>query len=53
MKITGFILLLAGFASVAFAGSVSNAPEVDAGYVTGAVVLIGGAALMIRSRLRK
>jgi len=51
-RITGFVLLLVGVSSFAFAG-IPAAPEVDAGFAGCAIVLIGGAALIIRSRLRK
>ena len=52
MKVTGFLLLLVGLASFAHAG-LAVAPEIDAGVAGGAFALIGGAALIIRSRRRK
>jgi hypothetical protein len=53
IKTLGFALLLVGLSSLAIAGSVGSAPEVDTGLVPGSLVLVGGAVLMIRSRLRR
>ncbi|HUA59557.1 MAG TPA: hypothetical protein VML19_12430 [Verrucomicrobiae bacterium] len=53
MRIAALALLLTGLTSVAFAGFVGNGPEVDGGVAAGAFVLIGGAVLIIRSRLRR
>lgn len=50
-KTVGFALLLVGLSSFAIAGAV--APEVDTGFVPGSLVLVAGAALLIRSRLRR
>jgi len=52
-KIAGFALLLAGAASTALAGAVAAVPEIDPGSAISALVLLGGAALIIRSRMRR
>ena len=55
-KIAGLVVLLGGLSSLAFAGNngeTGGAPEVNAGYLGGAFVLVSGAGLIIRSRLRK
>jgi hypothetical protein len=46
-RIFAVVLLLAAFSTFGVAGTV---PEIDPGSASGALVLIGGAALIIRSR---
>lgn len=55
MKISRCLVLVAVFSAFAFAGGgpPPPAPEVSAGYIPGALVLVGGAVLMIRAKLRK
>jgi hypothetical protein len=45
-------LLLVGLATAAFAGS-AQVPEIDASTATGAITLISGAALVLRSRRKR
>jgi hypothetical protein len=52
-KIAGFAILFTVFSSLLFAVPVSDAPEIDSGVAGSALALIGGAALIVRSRLRK
>ena len=47
-RLLGLTFLLAGVASVAFAGSV--APEIDASAGVAALGLLGGGLLILRSR---
>jgi hypothetical protein len=51
-KIIGFSLLLAGSASVAFAGVVTS-PEIDGASATSAIVLLSGGLLVLRARRKK
>ena len=51
-KFTGYVLLLIGSASLAFAGPVS-APEIDASSTVGALTLLSGALLVLRARLKR
>jgi hypothetical protein len=58
IKTVGFALLMVGFSSFAIAGGGCpppgcSAPEIDSGLAVGTLVLVGGAVLMIRSRLRR
>jgi hypothetical protein len=53
MKIAGFALLFIGCSSFLFGTPVADAPEIDSGMAGSALALIGGAVLMVRSRLRK
>ena len=50
-RLLGFGLLLVGAASLAFAQGA--APEIDPGSATVPLALLGGAALIIRSRIRR
>jgi hypothetical protein len=45
-------LLVLGLATSAYAGQI-NVPEVDASTATGAITLISGAALVLRSRRKR
>ena len=51
MKTVALVLLLAGLTTVAFAGG--QAPEVNTSYVPGVLVVLGGAVLVVRAKLRK
>jgi hypothetical protein len=53
MKIAGFFILFNVFSSLVFAVARVDAPEIDSGVAGSALALIGGAALIVRSRLRK
>ena len=53
LKTVAVALLLASLSSIAFAGGMAAAPEVNTGLVPAALVVIGGAALLIRSKLRR
>jgi hypothetical protein len=48
MKTIGYLLLVAGLSSVAYAGV--RTPEIDAGFAGSAFALIGGVTLIVRSR---
>ena len=48
MKIAGLLLLIAGMANFAFAGT--NAPEIDANSAYAAVTLLSGGLLVLRAR---
>ena len=53
-----FAVLMVGLSSFAFAGGTApgggtSAPEVDMNLAAGTLVVIGGAVLLIRSRLRR
>jgi len=48
-KITGFLLLLAGSVSFAFAGGV-HVPEIDAATGVAALALLSGGLLILRAR---
>ena len=50
MKVVGLGLLLTG---AALAGSVVPAPEIDPGSAAVPFALLGGAVLIIRSRIRR
>ncbi len=50
MKTLGLIIVLLGAAGSALAGVASAVPEVDASSAVGAVALLSGALLVIRSR---
>ncbi len=50
MKTLGLMILLLGAAGSALAGTTSAAPEIDAVSTIGAVALLSGALLVIRSR---
>jgi hypothetical protein len=52
MKILLANLLLLGFANSAFAGF-NPVPEIDASTATGALTLISGAAMVLRSRRKR
>lgn len=52
-NLTKLGLLVVAVSSFAFAGTSAVAPEINAGFAGSAFVLIGGAALIIRSKLRK
>ena len=51
MKVAGLLLALMSLSSFAYAGTV--APEIDAGFAGSAFALLGGAAMIIRSRRSK
>ena len=51
-KIIGFSMLLAGSASLAFAG-IAIAPEIDGASAVSAVVLLSGGLLVLRARRKK
>jgi len=51
-KIIGFSLLLAGSATVAFAGAIAS-PEIDGASAVSAVVLLSGGLLVLRARRKK
>ena len=51
-RIVGFGLLLLGVASIAL-GVPVDAPEIDPGMATLPLALLGGAALIVRSRIRR
>ena len=50
MKTLGLILLVIGMSGAAMAGAV---PEIDGGSAVGALCLLSGAIVLIRSRLKK
>ena len=50
MKIFGLLLLVMGMSGAAMAGAV---PEIDGGSAVGALCLLSGAIVLIRSRLKK
>ena len=54
-RIVTIAVVLAGLSSIAFAGVTGpSAPEIgDVGLASGTLVLLGGAVLLIRSRLRR
>jgi hypothetical protein len=52
LRLVGCGLLLVGAASVAFAQT-NGAPEIDPGTATVPLALLGGAAMIIRSRIRR
>ena len=53
MKTIKLAILLCGFSLLAFAGAAANAPEVDVSTAAGGFILVGGAILLIRSRLKR
>jgi hypothetical protein len=54
MKTTGMILLLVGVAGLAIAGEWTPVvPEINVGSAATAVTLLGGALLVLRSRMKK
>jgi hypothetical protein len=54
MKIVGMMLLVVGMASVAAAGwTYAAVPEIDGGSAATGMVLLSGALLVIKSRLKK
>jgi hypothetical protein len=53
MKFAGFAILLVSFSSLLFGTPRADAPEIDSGVAGSALALIGGAVLIVRSRLRK
>lgn len=48
-KLFGYVLLLTGLASQAFAGAV-RVPEINASTAVGAISLVSGAVLILRTR---
>jgi len=50
MKTIGLIILLLGAAGSTLAGVATAVPEIDASSAVGAVALLSGALLVIRSR---
>ncbi len=53
MKIIGIMLLVAGAVGVASAGVVPSAPEIDATSAVGALALLSGSLLILKSRRKK
>jgi len=55
MKSVGIVLLLVGLPSLVFGGfcAIPAAPEIGPGSAVGAVALVSGALLIIRSRRRR
>jgi LPXTG-motif cell wall-anchored protein len=53
MKTIGLTMLLVGAAGLAVAGVPTATPEIDAATGVGALVLLSGALLVIRSRRKK
>lgn len=52
MKTLGRLLLLAGAASMAFAGPL-QVPEIDGGLATSALALLAGSLMILRGKLRR
>jgi hypothetical protein len=46
-------LLLVGMASLGFAQDGPDAPEIDPGMATVALAILGGAVLIVRSKIRR
>lgn len=53
MKIIGLTMLLVGAAGSAMAGVPAVTPEIDSATAVGALALLSGALLVIRSRRKK
>jgi LPXTG-motif cell wall-anchored protein len=53
MKVIELMMLLVGAAGSALAGEVVAAPEIDSASAIGALALLSGSLLVIRSRRRK
>ena len=53
MKTIGLTMLLVGAAGLAMAGVGTATPEIDAATGVGALVLLSGALLVIRSRRKR
>ncbi len=51
MKLVGMMLLIAGVAGSAFAGT--GAPEIDSNSAYAAITLLSGGLLVLRTRRRK
>lgn len=52
-KSIGFVMLLIGAAGLAVAGGATPTPEIDPTTGVGALVLLSGALLVIRTRRKK
>jgi LPXTG-motif cell wall-anchored protein len=52
-RLIGLSMLLMGAAGYAFAGAVITVPEIDASSAVGALALLSGGLLVLRSRRRK
>jgi len=53
MKVIGLMMLMVGAAGSALAGGLVAAPEIDSASAIGALALLSGTLLVIRSRRRK
>ncbi|MGD0777035.1 MAG: hypothetical protein ABSC05_29805 [Candidatus Solibacter sp.] len=53
LRLLGFALLLVGAASLGFAQDLPDAPEIDPGMATVTLALVAGAALIVRSGIRR
>ena len=53
MKTVGLLMVLVGAAGSALAGAATATPEIDSASAIGALTLLSGGLLVIRSRRRK
>ena len=53
MKLFTTVILLAGTATFAFAGGLTEVPEIDANSAAAAVALVSGGLLVLRARRKK